>query len=95
MRTILLFSALAIMTALAVGCSDGTTDSDTGADTGTDTDAEATEEFVFANSGAYKPFSFDQGGEIVGFDVDIANEIAERIGRTPVMKSPVPFDTLI
>jgi polar amino acid transport system substrate-binding protein len=95
LRTILLFSALAIMTALAVGCSDGTTDSDTGADAGTDTDAEVTEEFVFANSGAYKPFSFDQGGEIVGFDVDIANEIAERIGRTPVMNSPVPFDTLI
>lgn len=53
------------------------------------------ETFVFANSGAYKPFSFDQGGEIVGFDVDIANEIAERIGRTPDMQSPIPFDTLI
>ncbi|MDZ4180119.1 MAG: transporter substrate-binding domain-containing protein [Coriobacteriia bacterium] len=51
--------------------------------------------FVFANSGAYKPFSFDQGGEIVGFDVDIANEIASRIGRTPDMQSPIPFDTLI
>lgn len=51
--------------------------------------------FVFANSGAYKPFSFDQNGEIVGFDVDIANEIAKRIGRTPEMVSPVPFDTLI
>ncbi len=51
--------------------------------------------FVFANSGAYKPFSFDEGGEIVGFDVDIATEIAKRIGRTPEMVSPVPFDTLI
>lgn len=51
--------------------------------------------FVFANSGAYKPFSFDEGGEIVGFDVDIATEIADRLDREPVMMSPVPFDTLI
>lgn len=51
--------------------------------------------FVFANSGAYKPFSFDQGGDIVGFDVDIATEIADRLDREPVMMSPVPFDTLI
>ncbi|TDB38247.1 MAG: transporter substrate-binding domain-containing protein [Actinobacteria bacterium] len=53
------------------------------------------EKFVFANSGAYKPFSFDEGGQIVGFDVDIANEIAKRLDREPVMNSPVPFDSLI
>lgn len=57
--------------------------------------ANTAEEFVYANSGAYRPFSFDDQGEIVGFDVDIANEIASRIGREPVMVSPVPFDTLI
>lgn len=81
-------AALAAATLAFVGCAD---DADDTNGTG-DATAEA---FVFANSGAYKPFSFDQGGEIVGFDVDIANEIADRIGRTPDMQSPIPFDTLI
>ncbi|MDF1542351.1 MAG: transporter substrate-binding domain-containing protein [Anaerosomatales bacterium] len=86
-RKWIVIAALAAVASLAlVGCGGD------GADNG---DADGAEPFVFANSGAYKPFSFDQGGEIVGFDVDIANEIAERIGRTPEMVSPVPFDTLI
>jgi polar amino acid transport system substrate-binding protein len=84
---VLLALAIVMAMAAAAGCS-SSSDADT-ADDG------AKQEFVFANSGAYRPFSFDEGGEIVGFDVDIANEIAKRIDREPVMKSPVPFDTLI
>jgi len=79
--------AVALFAIAGCGSDNGSTDAANGG-----SDAET---FVFANSGAYKPFSFDQGGEIVGFDVDIANEIAARIGRTPVMQSPIPFDTLI
>lgn len=82
---------LAVTIVLAMAAASGCSGSDADADT-SDT---AQEEFVFANSGAYRPFSFDEGGEIVGFDVDIANEIAKRIDREPVMMSPVPFDTLI
>lgn len=38
-------------------------------------------EFKFANSGAYPPFSFvDDKNEVVGFDVDIGNELAKRLG---------------
>lgn len=81
--TILLAVAMLGSLATATGCSKDTAASD------------AQEKFVFANSGAYKPFSFDEGGEIVGFDVDIANEIAKRLGREPEMNSPVPFDSLI
>ncbi|MDR3518162.1 MAG: ABC transporter substrate-binding protein [Azospirillaceae bacterium] len=37
--------------------------------------------FTFANSGAYPPFSFvNDKNEVVGFDVDIGNEIAKRLG---------------
>lgn len=37
--------------------------------------------FRVANSGAYPPFSFvDTSGNVVGFDVDIAEALAERIG---------------
>ncbi|MDZ4166661.1 MAG: transporter substrate-binding domain-containing protein [Coriobacteriia bacterium] len=84
---VLLFAALAAASLALTGC---------GAEAENGASGEpGAETFVFANSGAYKPFSFDQGGEIVGFDVDIANEIAARIGRTPDMQSPIPFDTLI
>ncbi|WP_284727796.1 ABC transporter substrate-binding protein [Sphingomonas psychrolutea] len=38
-------------------------------------------EFKFANSGAYPPFSFvNDQNEVIGFDVDIGNEIAKRLG---------------
>ena len=80
--TVVLAVAMVASLAMVAGCS--------GADT-----AGSKDKFVFANSGAYKPFSFDKGGKIVGFDVDIANEIAKRLGREPVMQSPVPFDALI
>ncbi len=85
---LIVIAAFAAASLALAGCADNGDTGDTG-------DTDTMEAFVFANSGAYKPFSFDQGGEIVGFDVDIANEIAARIGRTPDMQSPIPFDTLI
>ncbi|MGQ4877481.1 transporter substrate-binding domain-containing protein [Billgrantia sp. LNSP4103-1] len=37
--------------------------------------------FQVANSGAYPPFSYvDTSGNLVGFDVDIANALADRMG---------------
>ncbi|MDZ4178481.1 MAG: transporter substrate-binding domain-containing protein, partial [Coriobacteriia bacterium] len=86
-RNLIVVAILAAALLALAGCAGETENGTTGED-----EAVA---FVFANSGAYKPFSFDEGGEIVGFDVDIANEIASRIGRTPDMQSPIPFDTLI
>lgn len=49
-----------------------------------------TGELVVANSGAYPPFSFvDTSGNLVGFDVDIAHAIAEKLGvKAKVESSP-------
>jgi len=43
-----------------------------------------------ANSGAYPPFSFvDKSGNLVGFDVDIAEAVAKKIGvKAEVMSTP-------
>ncbi|MDS9004529.1 transporter substrate-binding domain-containing protein, partial [Streptococcus pneumoniae] len=51
-------------------------------------------QFTTASSGLYKPFSFEEGGELKGFDIDIGNAIAEEMGLEP---SPVttPFETII
>lgn len=38
-------------------------------------------EMTFAMTGAYPPFNFlNQDGELIGFDIDIANAIAEKMG---------------
>lgn len=51
-------------------------------------------QFTTASSGLYKPFSFEEGGNLQGFDIDIGNAIAEEMGLEP---NPVttPFETII
>lgn len=50
--------------------------------------------FTTASSGLYKPFSFEEGGNLTGFDIDIGNALAEEMGLEP---NPVttPFETII
>lgn len=52
------------------------------------------EEFKFAMSGLYKPFNFKEKGQLVGFDVEIGEALAEKMGMKAV---PVtnPWETLI
>jgi polar amino acid transport system substrate-binding protein len=49
---------------------------------------------TFAASGLYKPFNFEEGGELTGFDIEIGNAIAEKMGLEP---NPVtnPFETIL
>ncbi|SFG37147.1 polar amino acid transport system substrate-binding protein [Desulfotomaculum arcticum] len=64
---------------------------------GAENNAEAQKEkpkFTYAMSGLYKPFNYKDGGNLVGFDVEIGAAIAERMGMEP---NPVtnPWETLI
>lgn len=56
--------------------------------------ASAQEELVFCSDIAYPPMEFFEGSEAVGADIDIGNEIAERLGRTAVF-SNIGFDGII
>lgn len=38
---------------------------------------------VIANGAAYPPFGYVENGKIVGFDVDLGNEVAKRLGARP------------
>ncbi|MGE5701195.1 MAG: ABC transporter substrate-binding protein [Clostridia bacterium] len=51
-------------------------------------------DFTFAMSGLYKPFNFKENGQLTGFDVEIGQALAEKMGMNPV---PVtnPFETII
>lgn len=50
--------------------------------------------FTFAASGVYKPFSFEEDGELTGFDIEIGNALAEKMGldSNPVVN---PFETIL
>ena len=50
--------------------------------------------FTFAMSGLYKPFNYEEGGELKGFDVEIGNAISEKLG---LEADPVttPWETIL
>jgi len=49
-----------------------------------DQKAQPQQELVFLSALDYPPFSYISRGEIVGFDIDLAKEIATNMGRKPV-----------
>ncbi|AHY47805.1 ABC-type amino acid transport/signal transduction systems periplasmic component/domain [Rubrobacter radiotolerans] len=67
---------------------------DTGGAEGTGAAGGGGETITVASDIAYRPFEFDQGGEPVGFDIDLMNEIGERAGFTPEFQN-VTFDGII
>lgn len=84
-----LIAALALAATAVAGCTgDGAVDGDA-----TDP-AGAGEPFTYAMSGLYKPFNYSEGGVLTGFDVEIGEEIAARMGReaAPVTN---PWETII
>lgn len=82
---------------LAACGGDDSTSSEEGSSTeGDNSDLNLLEEGMFttASSGLYKPFNFEEGGNLTGFDIDIGNALAEEMGLEP---NPVttPFETII
>lgn len=66
----------------------------TGTEGGSDFNLLEEGQFTTASSGLYRPFNFEEGGNLQGFDIDIGNAIAEEMGLEP---NPVttPFETII
>ncbi|ABO49282.1 amino acid ABC transporter substrate-binding protein, PAAT family [Desulforamulus reducens MI-1] len=84
-KSIAFLLTLIIISTLVVGCG------------GTSNSTSATpdkKKFHYAMSGLYKPFNYKDGGKLVGFDVEIGEEIARRIGMeaAPVTN---PWETII
>ncbi len=49
---------------------------------------------LVGTSDDYPPYTFNKNGEIVGFDIDLAREIAKRLGKTMRLKN-MSFDILL
>lgn len=58
------------------------------------TKLEAKPKLVIGTDPGFKPFEYRQGGKIVGFDIDLAQEIANDTGRQLVIEE-INFDGLI
>lgn len=58
------------------------------------TSAQTKAEFSYAASGTYPPFSMVQSGKLTGFDIELGQLLAQKMGMTP---NPVtnPFATII
>lgn len=51
-------------------------------------------ELIMVTEAGFAPYEYYDNGEIVGVDVDIANEIAKEMGKKLVVKD-VAFDSII
>lgn len=87
-KVIGLMSTILLGSALLFGCGTEKGSENSGAKT------EKKEEFVYAMSGLYKPFNYKEDGKLTGFDVEIGEALAEKMGMTP---KPItfPFETII
>lgn len=53
-----------------------------------------TKALIVGTNGEFPPFSFIENKTLVGFDIDVAKEVAKKLGRTIEFKD-MPFDALI
>ncbi|MPW27199.1 transporter substrate-binding domain-containing protein [Alkalibaculum sp. M08DMB] len=72
-KSIVIILSSVFLLVLLTGCSDGSQT--------TYSKIIENEEMTFAMTGAYPPFNFiDDNGDLAGFDIEIANAIAEKMG---------------
>ncbi|WP_407319610.1 amino acid ABC transporter substrate-binding protein [Isoptericola halotolerans] len=77
----LLATATATLTALALAACGGSGDGSDGADAGSDLNLVDDGTLTVATEGTYRPFTFhDASGELVGYDVEVAEAVAEKLG---------------
>ena len=96
------FAAAALITAGA-GCGNGSTAADTTAAANNDTQTAASDDslqkvldakkLVLGLDASFPPMGFtDESNEIVGFDIDVAQEVCDRLG-IELVKQPINWDT--
>lgn len=89
LRTRILAAAAVGVMALTSACGGGGSDAESGKP-----ELITDGELVVAMSGEFQPFSFHEGGQVVGFDKDIAQALADEMHLT-LKTETGPFDSLI
>ncbi|HEU4540087.1 MAG TPA: transporter substrate-binding domain-containing protein [Jiangellaceae bacterium] len=95
-RTIQLIAGLAALMIMSTGCGDD--DAETAPESPTGTTAEITTleqgTLTVGSDIPFPPFEFREGGEETGFDVEVVEEIASRLGLAEVTWVDTAFDTI-
>lgn len=95
-RSISVIAAVAGTTLLLAACSGGGAEADPGGDASTLDTLRESGTLRVANTQVNPPFSFvDENNEVVGYDVDVAEELAERLGIDNVEYVVGTFQTFI
>lgn len=77
----ILATATATLTALALAACGGSGDGSDDAAAGSDLNLVSDGTLTVATEGTYRPFTFhDSSGELVGYDVEVAEAVAEKLG---------------
>jgi polar amino acid transport system substrate-binding protein len=86
----LVLSLMLSLVLVLAACGSGEEESTDGGGEADGSDGEGTElnlvedgTFTFAASGEFKPFSYMEGSEMVGYDIAVAEAIAEKLGLEP------------
>ncbi|WP_174613957.1 transporter substrate-binding domain-containing protein [Virgibacillus ihumii] len=82
----LLFIAIIVVAMTACGGSDGSSEKSSSGEGSGKYDLIKDGKLIFAASGEFKPFSYMEGGKMVGYDIAVAEAIAEKLGLEPVQK---------
>lgn len=83
---ILVFIGITMIVLSACGGSDGNSEASSSGDKSSKYDLIEEGKLIFAASGEFKPFSYMQDGKMVGYDIAVAEAIAEKLGLEPVQK---------
>ncbi|KIL51000.1 transporter substrate-binding domain-containing protein [Jeotgalibacillus campisalis] len=99
MKKLTLFGTAALSASLVLAAcgsddSEETSGSDGSEEAGSEFNLKEEGQLTFASSGLYKPFNYEEGGELKGFDVEIGKAIAEQMGLEP---NPIttPWETIL
>ncbi|MGD7044894.1 transporter substrate-binding domain-containing protein [Jeotgalibacillus proteolyticus] len=87
-------SASLILAACGSDDSEETSESNGSDEAGSEFNLQEEGQLTWASSGLYKPFNYEEGGELKGFDVEIGHAIAEKMGLEP---NPIttPWETIL
>jgi polar amino acid transport system substrate-binding protein len=85
--------ALAVTTGFVVGCGDDDDDGDNGGGDGADLGLIQEGQLLVATDTPFPPFEIGQPPDISGYDIDVVNEVGEKLGLE-VTYQDTSFDTI-